>query len=1130
MPLRLRVFISSPGDVPDERLRADLVIDKLSQDYARFFKLESYRWEHEPMLASGHFQDAVEPPSKFDIVIMILWSRLGTALPPRTNVREYRGLDGRVPVTGTEWEYEEALKGAREHGAPDILAFRNVNGALIDTRDPDARAKGIAQLDALDAFWRRHFADRGVFLAAYDEYHSLEEFAHRLEQSLRALLDRKVRALAAAPPEEALWIGPPFRGLQAFEFEHAAIFYGRDALVAKAAEHLASRAREGCAFLLVSGASGSGKSSLVKAALVPGLMKRQRIQGAAFLRRATFRPADADGDLMRGLVEALTRKSQDENVGLPELLAPGRDPAQLAAHLRAAGDQPGFVFAAALGHLTSAARHAGRLLAFEEAKLILVIDQLEELFTLPAVAAEERRLFVRLLAGLARSGAVWAVATLRADFWHRAAELPELVALAEGSGRLDVSAPSRAEIGDMIRKPAQAAGLSFAVHPETGLSLDSILAEDAGAEPGTLPLLSFTLDEIYRRDVTGAGGHVLTYATYEALGGLEGAIATRADEVIAALPAPAQTALPRMLRALVTAAEEGAVARTAPLDSFAPGSDERAVVDALTAARLLVAAREGTTATVRLAHEALISRWTQARDQLARDRRDLETRALVERQRLRWQQAAAPHRRQLLLRDPDLASAVDLAKRWGHELDAPTRTFIDASRRRARLRQQLTLAAAVLFAIVAAAAVLGQQQAIVQRSRAENALRVATDAANTLVDDLAKKLRDRRGMPVDLVRDLLDRAQRLQQQLMSAGETAPELRFSAAKALNELVLTLLEQGAAAAQADTAAALNAAERYQAIMAELVAGNPGNVEWQYQLSLSHNRIGDVLDLMGRYKDALDQYNRALAIRQHLAELDPREIRWQEDLATSYSKAGDELRKLGRRADALDAYDKALAIRQKIAGGDPGDARWPQWQRDLAVSYERKGIALDQMGAIEGALDAFTRSLEIRQKLAAKDESTVFSRDLSVSYELVGYALAKMGKTEQALAAYQTSFAIRHKLAQADPGNGTWQRDLAVAYGRIGETMLTLDRRDHALEAFRSGLAILEQLVENDPGNVLWQTNLVIALRRLAQAGDEPRSRLMRALEITRRLEAEGKLGAEQARWIEDLENKLKDLPPQ
>src|ERR1700730_11391997 len=136
MPQRLRVFISSPGDVPDERLRADLILDKLSQDFSRFFSIEAYRWEHEVMLASKHFQDMIEPPSKFDIVILILWSRLGTPLPERTPIREYRGIDDRTPVTGTEWEFEDALKVARERGAPDLLAFRKISSAPIDPQDP----------------------------------------------------------------------------------------------------------------------------------------------------------------------------------------------------------------------------------------------------------------------------------------------------------------------------------------------------------------------------------------------------------------------------------------------------------------------------------------------------------------------------------------------------------------------------------------------------------------------------------------------------------------------------------------------------------------------------------------------------------------------------------------------------------------------------------------------------------------------------------------------------------------------------------------------------------------------------------------------------------------------------------
>ena len=713
MPKRLRIFVSSPTDVPDERLRTDLIVDKLSQDYSRFFIIESYRWEHEAMLASKHFQDAIEPPSAFDIVVLILWSRLGTPLPERTAEREYRGIDGRAPVTGAEWEYEEALKAAREKQAPDLLAFRNISPTPIDPRDPEAQTQAIAQLSALNAFWTRHFVDKGVFLAAYDEYRTLEEFARRLEESLRRLIERRIKALAAGDSREPIWLGDPFRGLAAYEFEHAPIFFGRDAAVTHATEQLAVNARSGRAFLLVSGASGSGKSSLTKAGIVPRLMKPQRISGIAFLRRAVFRPGSEGTDVFIGLAQALTRAGDDANVGLPELIAEGQSQVQLASHLR--GSEPGYLFANALGRLTETGRQSGRLLAFEEAKLILVVDQLEELFTVAGISLEDRRLFIQLVAALARSGAVWVIATLRADFWHRTMEIPELLALAEGQGRVDLAAPPAAELAEMIRKPAQAAGLSFEAHPESGIGLDAVLAEHAAAAPGALPLLSFTLYELYQ-NAKARGEAVLTHASYETLGGLEGAIAKRADAIVGTLPAAAQVALPRVLRALATVsggAEQTPVARAVPLESFAEGSPARMLVDAFIAARLLVAASEGgASPTVRLAHEALISRWQRARDQLSADRRDLETRALVERQFGRWSHARGYGRQRLLLRNPDLANAVDLVKRWGDELDAPTRDFIKLSARRARLAQTLTAAAAALFAVVAGAAFYAERQAV----------------------------------------------------------------------------------------------------------------------------------------------------------------------------------------------------------------------------------------------------------------------------------------------------------------------------------------------------------------------------------------------------------------------------------
>ncbi|HLH92597.1 MAG TPA: tetratricopeptide repeat protein [Xanthobacteraceae bacterium] len=1188
--MRLRIFVSSPGDVPDERLRAALVIDKLAQEFRHYFEFDVIRWEHEPLLASGHFQDALDPPSTTDIVILILWSRLGTPLPERTAAREYRGIDGRAPVTGTEWEYEDALRAARERGAPDLLAFRNTNPAPVDARDPVARARSIAQLEALDAFWQRHFADQGVFLAAYDQYATLEEFAARLEESLRKLLERRVKALPSGGTSDPTWFGSPFRGLQAYGFEHAAIYFGRDEAVAKAAEQLAANARAGAAFLLVSGASGSGKSSLVQAGLVPRLMQPQRIEGIGFIRRLAFRPGGSDNPTF-ALIEALTRPSDDAAVGLPELLAAGQSAAELVAHLRETPDKPGFVFAGALARVTQAARASGRLLAFENAKLILVIDQLEELFTTAAITADERRLFLRLLAGLARSGAVWVLATQRADFWHRAAESPELLELAHGLGRLDLAAPSPAEIAEMIRKPARAAGLSFETSQESGLGLDAVIAADAvastgphdseGATSGVLPLLSFLLETLHAEDIATAGRRQLTFATYAQLKGLHGAMSRRADETVARLPKEAQGAVPQVLRMLVTIAgrtEQAVVARTLPLARFGDGTPARTVVDAFVAARLLVATAgkpaaeeapagagaqaeaegkptkcnpldEGKVAggeatadktipMVRLAHEALITHWDRARKQFAAERRDLETHSVIERQQARWEKASGAAKRQLVLRDPDLANALDLEARWGDELDAATHAFIATSRQSARLVQRLIAVAALIFLVVAVtASVLGfvahnaeqeaqrqrdrAEQSLAearrQRERAEQSLAAATQTANGLTVDLARRFRKTSGLSIALIKDILERARALQQELMRSGQATPDLRRSEANTLSEISATLLAQG------DPKGAFEAAEGAQRIMENLLRAAPGNTEWLDDLSMIYIQLGDALEAQGELPKALQWFKEALAVRERLAKTDTR----QTDLWLAYSKIAHLLVEQGNQSEALKFFRDELALVEPAANAEPANLGR---QHDLAALYGEIGNLVGAQGELPEALKFFRQALTITERLAqAAPDKAEWAIDLPAAYGDVASVLMLQGNLPEAMKYLRDEVTILERLAKSEPDDARPQRALSLAYDSIGDALFRQENFSDAREIYRKRLALVERLANSDPANVAFQTELVLALAKLSNvsAPPEARSALQRALSIVEPLARAGKLSAEQQTWPKIINDKLSKL---
>jgi WD40 repeat protein/TPR repeat protein len=742
---RLRIFVSSPGDVKAEREIAALTIERLAQDYARFYQIEPYLWEYEAMVASGHFQDSIEPPSAFDIVVLILWSRLGTLLPERTTVREYRGIDGRTPITGTEWEFEEALYATQSRGVPDLLIYRSLKPAAFEIRDSVVRGAQLQQLNSLEKFWARHFVDKGIFLGAYTTFDTDAQFAALLEQHLRKLIEK--RSATGGPnlnqPTARVWMQAPFRGLESYEFEHAPVFFGQDEALTKAMVQLAANANAGSPFLLVLGASGSGKSSLVKAGIVPKLFVPRRIPGTAFLRRVFFRPSDAlEGeDLFDALARKLTADTGPAE-GLPELIGQGQSISSLAAHLRQSTAQPGYPIATVLGQLTVTARREGAMLDYEAARLMLIVDQLEELFTNELLTPEDRQRFVGLLGGLVHSGQVWVIATMRKDFWHRADETPELVRMSDGAGRLELLPPKQSQLGQMIRRPAAAAGVDFEHHRNTEVPLNEVIAEEVTHEPGALPLLSYLLDQIYRADVLEANGSVLSFATYERLGRLEGAIATKAEAVLANCAEAERQTLGSVLFSLVQiSAADGdidrAVARRIPLSTFPAGTPQRRLVDALLHpdARLLVSDADAAgRPTVRVAHEALITRWAQAREYVLRNAQALKIRRRIEERYALWlglerdgngldkagtqQRVKATKWHGRFGQEAGLLSGIDLidaqrllqehrADTEPHLVDFIERSEADERRRRSRSVRILTIVASLVTVLAIAASGAG---------------------------------------------------------------------------------------------------------------------------------------------------------------------------------------------------------------------------------------------------------------------------------------------------------------------------------------------------------------------------------------------------------------------------------------
>lgn len=365
----------------------------------------------------------------------------------------------------------------------------------------------------------------------------------------------------------------PFRGLAPYEPEHAPYFCGRDDLVR---DLVALTRRPDGGPIVVVGASGSGKSSLVRAGLIPALGRDHPA--------VLFTPG-SDPLRQLGAAVAPGLEASAETVRDRLLTDPGSAPAILRAAAQGAGGRP-----------------------------LVIVDQFEEVFTGGGDPTECTR-FVESLVAAGRSAAI-VVLCLRADFYPAALGMPALVPVLQAT-QLVVGPMDEAQLRQAITEPARVANLTF----EPGL-VELLLYElaptdryGAAHDPGTLPLLSHALLSTWET----SRARTLTVEHYRATGGIRGAVAKTADDAYRSLPTPEHREIARrMFLRLVRAEEDRArTRRRVPLAELLDGEEPAAwdVLDRFVAARLVTADADA----VEIAHEVLVWAWPQLRAWLEED-------------------------------------------------------------------------------------------------------------------------------------------------------------------------------------------------------------------------------------------------------------------------------------------------------------------------------------------------------------------------------------------------------------------------------------------------------------------------------------------------------------------------------
>ncbi|MGH2953912.1 MAG: BTAD domain-containing putative transcriptional regulator, partial [Solirubrobacterales bacterium] len=471
----------------------------------------------------------------------------------------------------------------------------------------------------------------------------------------------------------------PFRGLVPFDAAHAGYFFGRERAVAELVARVV-----GSTLLAVVGPSGSGKSSAVRAGLLPALADGV-LPGSERWPQALLRPgAHPLAELAGVLAPGVPHDWKAEN-GAP-------DPIEVALE-RLGADQ----------------------------RLVLAVDQFEEAFTACADDAERSAFLAALVrAASGADGRLVVVLALRADFYGRVAEHPELSTLVSANQVL-VGPMRRDELRRAIELPARRAGLR--VEPR----LVAALIGDVAGRPGGLPLLSTALLELWHR----RSGRTLGYDAYAQSGGVDGAVARLAETAYARLTEPQRRrARAMLLRLAGSDSEEGGtpVRRRVSLDELETERDQDAAtaLSVLTEGRLLTV-DEGA---VEVAHEALLDEWPRLRDWLEADAEGRRLRHHLIDAAKSWRDSGREPGE--LYRGARLASTLDWAAGHRGELNELEREFLGASReegereaeRQRRTNRRLTALLAGVGVLLAAAVVAGVI-ALSERQGARDAATVA---------------------------------------------------------------------------------------------------------------------------------------------------------------------------------------------------------------------------------------------------------------------------------------------------------------------------------------------------------------------------------------------------------------------
>ncbi|MQA41408.1 AAA family ATPase [Rugamonas sp. FT29W] len=842
--------------------------------------------------------------------------------------------------------------------------------------------------------------------------------------------------------------GSPFRGLLAFDETHAQVFFGRAEITRNLAAVVRSQVDNGLALTLLLGPSGSGKTSLVQAGLLPALSAARTDGAAAVLASTTFDLIDqGQQNLFTALAGALLDLEWDGQLALP-----GENAMSLGQRLAAGGETVSADLVAALAGQRSGLRFA------------VFIDRFEAMFNMAKISEAERNAFMHTLAQLARSPALILILACRNDFYPSIARDPLLIEAKRRGGHFDLDPPSFRDIVQIIRGPAAASKLSFGVDAQTQARLDDVLCQHAAASPDALPLLQYCLQQLYQ--LRTAQGE-LTFDAYQQLGGLEGAIGQRAEQLVLALTAAQRDSLPHIMAQVIVLStdEENVSSQRAPWSAL-PSEAARQTVTALIDARLFVSDLVAGVPVFGIPHEAILRRWERMSEWIDTHRGALRARARLALHARRWQDEGRPG--DLLLPSGKLLDEARLLQLSnGVPLTDNERDCIRLSARRARRHERLrVLVLTLIVALAMLASGLGLSEMAAKRA-AELRRREAESLVDFMLGDFTDKLR-----PLGRLDFLESVSQRALQYLRGAQTEERSLAELMLRAKGLQVLGEVSRS----RGDSAGAIDALNQANAILLRQQQATPNDIKVLKNLGVNAYWLGQMHRDRNDWQAAEQDWRAYLRFSDLLHALEPSNTEWWVEQSYAHNSLGSLALTRGMPALAVPEFEASIALKRRALAQMPASRTVTV---ELADSYSWLASAKQSLGQLEAAQQLYADEMMLARQLSERypDES-MWKRRLALAFQHRGLINLAKGRDADTLLDYELAIELYAAIVKQDRDNRGWQVELA----NLNQERLWLISRRAPATVILPQLAKTQQTLQSmaalDPKNVLWARRDAIA----------------------------------------------------